>query len=136
MDGEFANDSPWNTYCWLRKHSTCCAYGLCLCVHMCTHQQHVCVSACTKDLFLQETVCVCCVSTMSYSFSLTHNNMCVCGWVYTDTFSSKTSKLCVQSDVNVCASHYFRSLLTKWNPVLAISPPQHPFTVPVLSTQY
>lgn len=106
------------------------------CVFTCARINSMCVYLHAQKTFFCKKLCVCCVSTMSYSFSLTHNNMCVCGWVYTDTFSSKTSKLCVQSDVNVCASHYFRSLLTKWNPVLAISPPQHPFTVPVLSTQY
>lgn len=122
MDGEIVNDSPWYTYCWLQKHSTCCAYGLRLCVHMCAYLQYVCVSACTKDLFCKKTVCagafVCLL--MSYSFSLAHNNMCVSGGVYTDTFSSSTSKLCAQLDMYACASHYFHFLLTKWNPVLAI----------------
>lgn len=139
MDGEIVNDSPWYTYRWLQKHSTCCAYGLCLCVHV--HASTVCVCACIKDLFFfckKTTMCVqafVCLP-MSYSFSLAHNNICVSTWVNTDTSSSKTSKLCVQSDVYVCASHYFLPLLTKWNPVWAISPSQHPFTVPVLPTQY
>lgn len=117
-----------------------------LAVHMdsaCVCRSTLCVyvPVLAQDPFFCRTTTMCvfaCVTLLvSYSFSLAHNNNCVYTRVHRH-FSHPQLQSCVHSKMCICVHpiNSSPSLLTKWNPILAVSPPQHPFTLPVLPTQY